>query len=121
MVAFCGQVLTRNSRLPRDGATLYVSTKRKTTQSPYHFGPVKEPEFRPEIQEALKFVSGQQRMPTRERLRVVIDDVLQKRFELFPQICMDDMMGNKLCENYGMFLNFVSHSKGSIFLPKLQT
>ena len=101
MIAYCGKYLSKTSRLPRDGATLFISIKPTSKTSPYHFGPVDEPEFRPEIQEALKFVTGQQRMPTRERLRVVIDDVLSKRYELFPEVCLNDMMGNKLCDNYG--------------------
>ena len=48
-IAYCGEILTGSSRLPRDGALLNVSVKSDRVQDAFCYDDPQEPPFRTEI------------------------------------------------------------------------
>jgi len=103
-IAYCGEILSGSSRLPRDGALLHVSVKMDSVQDAFSYDDPQEPPFRTEINEAFQFVNKHQRTPMKDNLRLIIEDLLLKRYELFPNLCRTDLNGSRLCSNYDLFM-----------------
>jgi len=106
ILSYCGEVLKGSSRLPRDGATILASVKNAGNQSCF-VQSSNPPTQNTQFDEAYRFLRHHQsnaRSPIRERLRLVIESHLEKRYISYPDFCRTDIDGARLCSNYDLFM-----------------